>query len=149
MNARSILILSLGLNLALGAWLVTKLRHPPEASWPAQPTETPKVPNAFPARRRPATDVLGRPVVVSAYEVYRRILPQDEYETPLNAKPVTGTSYVDATAPYGAPLVYTVRAILAKNPKVEGLPAEELAFFGRSGCTRGQRSLHLFPLRFT
>ena len=59
MNARSILILSLGLNLALGAWLVTKLRHPPEASWPAQPTETPKVPNAFPARRRPATNVLG------------------------------------------------------------------------------------------
>lgn len=75
----------------------------------------------------PATDVLGRPVEVSGYEVYRRILPQDEYETPLNAKPVTGTSYVDATAPYGAPLVYTVRAILAKNPKVEGLPAEELA----------------------
>jgi large repetitive protein len=34
---------------------------------------------------------------------------------------------VDAGAPYGAPLVYTVRAVLAKNPKVEGLPAEELA----------------------
>jgi hypothetical protein len=76
----------------------------------------------------PANDVLGRPVEVSGYEVYRRILPQDEYEAPLNAKPVTGTSYVDATAPYGAPLVYTVRAILAKNPRVEGLPAEELAF---------------------
>jgi hypothetical protein len=76
----------------------------------------------------PESDVLGRPVEVGGYEVYRRILPQEEYAAPLNAKPVAGTSYVDATAPYGAPLVYTVRAILARNPKVEGLPAEELAF---------------------
>ena len=40
-----------------------------------------------------------------------------------------GTSYVDATAPYGVPLVYTVRAVVAGNPKVEGLPAEELPVF--------------------
>ena len=76
----------------------------------------------------PETDVLGRPVEIDGYEVYRRILPEDEYASPLNPKPVKGTSYVDFSAPYGAPLVYTVRAILAKNPKVEGLPAEELAF---------------------
>ncbi|HEY1435346.1 MAG TPA: hypothetical protein VGG65_08220 [Thermoanaerobaculia bacterium] len=76
-------------------------------------------------------DVLGLPVEVSGYNVYRRIYPQDEYETPLNAKPVAGLSYVDASAPYGAPLVYTVRAILAKNPKVEGLPADELTFIFR------------------
>lgn len=76
-------------------------------------------------------DVLGRPVEVGGYEVYRRILPQEEYESPLNAKPVTGTTYIDTTAPYGLPLVYTLRATLAKNPKVEGLPAEELAFLYR------------------
>jgi fibronectin type 3 domain-containing protein len=79
----------------------------------------------------PEQDVLGRPVEIGGYAVYRRILPQEEYEAPLNGKPVTGTSYVDASAPYGAPLVYTVRAILAKNPKVEGLPAEELAVLYR------------------
>lgn len=74
----------------------------------------------------PTTDVLGRPVEVGGYYVYRRILPQEEFEAPLNAKPEAGLSYTDLTAPYGASLVYTVRAVLAKNPKVEGLPAEEL-----------------------
>ena len=76
-------------------------------------------------------DVLGRPVEVGGYEVYRRILPEEEYERPLNAKPVVALSYVDAGAPYGVPLVYTVRAVLAKNPKVEGLAAEELALLYR------------------
>jgi hypothetical protein len=71
-------------------------------------------------------DVLGRPVEIGGYEVYRRILPQEDYEAPLNPTPTAALSYVDASAPYGAPLLYTVRAILAKNPKVEGLPAEEL-----------------------
>ncbi len=74
----------------------------------------------------PETDVLGRPVEVGGYYVYRRILPQEEYEAPLNAKPEPGLSYTDVTAPYGASLVYTVRAVLAKSPKVEGLPAEEV-----------------------
>ncbi|HTR02046.1 MAG TPA: hypothetical protein VMN82_02535 [Thermoanaerobaculia bacterium] len=74
----------------------------------------------------PQTDVLGRLVDVGGYEIYRRILPQDEYQAPLNPQPVAGLSYVDFGAPYGAPLVYTVRAVLAKNPKVEGLPSEEL-----------------------
>ena len=37
-----------------------------------------------------------------------------------------GTSFVDTSAPYGVPLAYTVRATLAKNPKIEGLPAEEI-----------------------
>jgi hypothetical protein len=101
---------------------------------PAAPTLMP----AYPEEGRvclewlpPETDVLGRPVEIGGYAVYRRILPQEEYEAPLNPKPVAGTSYVDATAPYGAPLVYTVRAILARNPKVEGLPAEELAVLYR------------------
>ena len=105
------------------------------------PDVAPKAPSLLPALPEegrvclewtaPEEDVLGRPVEIGGYEVYRRILPQEEYETPLNAKPVAGTSYVDAGAPYGLPLVYTVRAILAKNPKVEGLPAEELAFIYR------------------
>jgi hypothetical protein len=76
-------------------------------------------------------DVLGQLVEVGGYAVYRRILPEEEYERPLNAKPVVAVSYVDAGAPYGVPLVYTVRAVLAKNPKVEGLAAEELAFLYR------------------
>jgi hypothetical protein len=74
----------------------------------------------------PEKDVLGRPVELAGYRVYRRPLSQEEYEQPLNTKPVLGTSYVDTGAPYGVPLAYTVRAVLAKNPKVEGLPAEEL-----------------------
>jgi len=76
----------------------------------------------------PERDVLGNPVEVGGYELYRRILPQEEYESPLNAKPLTETFFVDTTAPYGVPLVYTVRATLAKNAKVEGLAAEELGF---------------------
>ena len=77
----------------------------------------------------PETDMLGRPVEASeigGYVVYRRTPPQEEFETPLNPKPVAADSFVDASAPYDLPLVYTVRAVLAKNPKVEGLPAEEL-----------------------
>jgi hypothetical protein len=79
----------------------------------------------------PQNDVLGRPVEIGGYEVYRRILPEEEYDRPLNPKPIAAVSYVDAGAPYGVPLVYTVRAVLAKNPKVEGLPAEELAVIYR------------------
>ncbi|HYX20842.1 MAG TPA: hypothetical protein VFA98_08360 [Thermoanaerobaculia bacterium] len=74
----------------------------------------------------PESDVLGRPVQIGGYEIYRRILPREEFETPLNHTVDPGLSYVDRTAPYDASLVYTVRAVLAKNPKVEGLPAEEL-----------------------
>ncbi|HEY1251760.1 MAG TPA: hypothetical protein VGH97_11270 [Thermoanaerobaculia bacterium] len=74
----------------------------------------------------PETDVLGHPAAIAGYRVYRRGLSEDEYGPPLNAEPVKGTSYVDATAPYGVPLVYTVRAVLEGNPKVEGLPAEEI-----------------------
>ena len=79
----------------------------------------------------PQNDVLGRSVEIGGYEVYRRILPAEEFERPLNAKPVAGLSYVDAGAPYDVPLVYTVRAVLAKNLKVEGLAAEELAVLFR------------------
>ncbi len=79
----------------------------------------------------PTKDVLGRPVEIGGYKIYRRILPEEEYDRPLNAKPIVALSYVDAGAPYAVPLVYTVRAVLAKNSKVEGLPAEELAFMYR------------------
>jgi hypothetical protein len=74
----------------------------------------------------PETDVLGHPAAIAGYRVYRRSLSEDEYGRPLNVEPVKGTSFVDASAPYGVPLVYTVRAVLEGNPKVEGLPAEEL-----------------------
>ena len=72
----------------------------------------------------PATDMLGRSVEAGGYLLYRRILPEEEYEAPVNTKPVPGTAYVDAAAPYGK-LVYTVRAILPDKPKVEGAPADE------------------------
>jgi len=77
----------------------------------------------------PETDMLGRPIepgVVGGYEIYRRTLPQEEFEVPLNSTPTAADSFVDGSAPYNQPLVYTVRAVLAKNTKVEGLPAEEL-----------------------
>jgi hypothetical protein len=72
----------------------------------------------------PATDMLGQSVEAGGYFLYRRILPEEEYEAPVNTKPVPGTAYVDTAAPYGK-LVYTVRAILPDKPKVEGAPAEE------------------------
>ena len=93
----------------------------------------------------PQNDVLGRPVEIGGYEVYRRILPEEEYDRPLNPKPIAAMSYLDAGAPYGAPLVYTVRAVLAKNPKVEGLPAEELAVMYRDVYPPGAPS-HLDAL---
>ncbi len=79
----------------------------------------------------PSTNVLRQPVEIGGYRVYRRPLSEEEYGAPLDAKPVAGTAYVDTTAPYGVPLAYTVRAVLAKNPKVEGLPAEELVVVPR------------------
>ncbi len=76
----------------------------------------------------PEEDLLGRrPVRISGYFVYRRALPEEEYAAPLNAKPVSGTAYVDPNPPYGAKLLYTVRASLPDKPKVEGAPAMEAA----------------------
>ena len=73
----------------------------------------------------PRTDTLGRsPVVVGGYYVYRRPLEQDEYDRPLNAKPIGGPAYVDASPPYGK-LVYTVRAVPPGKPSIEGPPADE------------------------
>ena len=79
----------------------------------------------------PGQNVLFQPVEIGGYRVYRRPLSADEYDTPLNAKPIEGTSFIDRTAPYGVPLAYTVRATLQKNPKVEGLPADELVVVPR------------------
>ena len=74
----------------------------------------------------PAADMLGQPVEVGGYFVYRRVFPEEEYEAPVNPKPVTGTAFVDEGPPYGK-LVYTVRATLPNKPKVEGAPADEAA----------------------
>ncbi len=79
----------------------------------------------------PTQNVLFQPAQIGGYRVYRRPLSEEEYGAPLDANPVIGTAYVDRTAPYGVPLAYTVRAVLAKNPKIEGLPAEELVVVTR------------------
>ena len=74
----------------------------------------------------PGKDLFGNTdVKVGGYFVYRRALTDEEYGDPLNAKPITGTAYIDTTAPYGSQLLYTVRAILPDKPRIEGPPSEE------------------------
>lgn len=76
----------------------------------------------------PDKDLLGRPdAKVGGYFIYRRTLSEEEYGPPLNAKPHTGTAYVDAGPPYGSPLVYTLRATVPDKPKIEGAAADEAA----------------------
>ena len=48
----------------------------------------------------PATDMLGHSVEAGGYFLYRRVLPEEEYEAPINAKPIAGTAYVYGAAPY-------------------------------------------------
>jgi hypothetical protein len=98
---------------------------------PAVPPGAPVILSVTPEEGRvcvewqePAGDMLGRSVEVGGYFLYRRAITEEEYERPLNEKPVRGTAFVDIGAPYGK-LVYTVRATLPDKPKVEGLPAEE------------------------
>ena len=99
---------------------------------PAVPPGAPTIQLVTPEQGRiciewtpPETDVIGRPAEVGGYRVYRRTLPEEEYDAPLNADPQPGTAFVDTTAPPGAQLVYTVRATLPGKPKVEGVPAVE------------------------
>jgi hypothetical protein len=99
---------------------------------PEVPPGPPTIVRATPEQGRiciewtpPETDVIGRPAPVGGYRVYRRTLPEEEYDAPLTAEPVTGTDFVDVTAPSGAALVYTVRATLPGKPKIEGVPAVE------------------------
>jgi hypothetical protein len=73
----------------------------------------------------PERDLLGRPASVGGYFIYRRTLPQEEYDAPLNTIPQPGTSYIDKSVGYGASYVYTVRATPPGKPRVEGPPAEE------------------------
>ena len=75
----------------------------------------------------PETDMAGRPARIGGYKVYRRQLSDDEYEAPLTPSPLSGTSYVDTSAPYAGPLAYTVRATLPGKPRIEGQPAIEAA----------------------
>ena len=85
----------------------------------------------------PETDVLGQPVEIGGYRVYRRTLAEEEYDRPLNAT----ADRPDVLRGRDGALrrrrfVYTVRAVLAKNPKVEGLPADELPVVLRATSTR-------------
>lgn len=73
----------------------------------------------------PEHDLAGKPASIGGYKVYRRSLSDDEYASPLTLTPWPGTSYTDLTAPYGGPIVYTVRATLPGKPRIEGLPAQE------------------------
>jgi hypothetical protein len=74
----------------------------------------------------PATDMFGgHAAEAGGYFVYRRALPEEEYDRPLNAKPADGTAYVDGSPPYGARLVYTVRATPPGKPRIEGPPSDE------------------------
>jgi len=73
----------------------------------------------------PEKDLLGRPAALGGYFVYRRALPQEEYEAPLNPTPIASTSYVDTAVGYGATYFYTLRAIPQGKPRIEGPPAEE------------------------
>jgi fibronectin type 3 domain-containing protein len=105
---------------------------------PAVAPEAPVLVAAIPEEGRvclewlaPEKDVLGQPVHIGGYRIYRRNLSEPEYAAALNLRPVTGTTYVDTTAPYGVPVVYTLRATVENNPRVEGLPAEELPFLFR------------------
>ncbi len=79
----------------------------------------------------PEKDLLGRPVEIGGYFVYRRALPQEEYGAALNRVPVTATSFVDTAVGYGASYFYTVRATVPAKPRVEGPPAEEAAILYR------------------
>jgi len=73
----------------------------------------------------PEQDTAGKPASIGGYNLYRRLLSQDEYDAPLTSSPWPGTAYTDLTAPYGGPIVYTVRATLPGKPRIEGLPAVE------------------------
>lgn len=99
---------------------------------PDVPPEAPVIGEVVPEEGRicidwtaPEKDLLGRPAAVGGYFVYRRALPQEEYERPLNPAPIAATSYVDAGVGYGASYLYTVRATVAGKPRVEGPAAEE------------------------
>jgi len=105
---------------------------------PDVPPEAPVIGEVTPEEGRicleweaPEKDLLGRPASVGGYFVYRRALPQEEYDAPLNRVPVSGTSYVDTTVAYGSSYFYTVRAVEEGKPRIEGAPAEEAAIFYR------------------
>ena len=79
----------------------------------------------------PSDDLLGRPVAVGGYFVYRRMLPQEEYERPLNAAAVSDTSFVDTAVGHGAAYFYTVRATALAKPRIEGPPSDEAGILYR------------------
>src|SRR5512143_319075 len=74
----------------------------------------------------PEQDMFGGSAAkAGGYFVYRRALPEEDYDRPLNPKPAEGTDYVDVSPPYGSKFVYTVRATPAGKPRIEGPPSEE------------------------
>ena len=116
---------------------------PSPTSWRSRPTSRPRRRSCCPRCREEGRICLewlaaarrtcsAGPVEVGGYEVYRRILPQEEYEPPLNAEAgrrarPTWTRRRRTARPSSTRCAPS----LAKNPKVEGLPAEELAFIYR------------------
>lgn len=79
----------------------------------------------------PSDDLLGRPVAVGGYFVYRRMLPQEEYERPMNAAAVSDTTFVDTAVSHGAAYFYTVRATALAKPRIEGPPSDEAGILYR------------------
>lgn len=99
---------------------------------PAVPPGPPTITRITPDQGRiciewapPEKDVTDQPSKIGGYRVYRRTLPDEDYDAPLNADPQPGTDYVDTTAPPGSKVVYTVRATLPGKPRIEGVPAVE------------------------
>ncbi|HEY7113127.1 MAG TPA: hypothetical protein VIA45_09375 [Thermoanaerobaculia bacterium] len=128
------------------AWSVVSVRRDGEKSPLSNiVTLTPEVPPAAPELgavsaeegkvcldwTAPSDDMLGRPVAVGGYFVYRRQLPQEEYERPLNAAAVANTSFVDTAVSHGASYFYTVRATALGKPRIEGPPSDEGAIVYR------------------
>ena len=100
---------------------------------PEAPPDAPAIGEVTPEEGRiclewtaPEKDLLGRPADVGGYFVYRRSLPQDEYDRPLNPSATPLTSYADTAVGYGASYFYTVRAIPLGKPRIEGPPADEV-----------------------
>ena len=98
----------------------------------------------------PPADGRARPAVeVGGYRVYRRLLPEEEYEAPLNAKPVHGNGLRGRGRSLRRQLVYTVRAMLPNKPKVEGAAGRRGAvdYRGRLPASAAPRAWTRFPRR--
>jgi hypothetical protein len=71
----------------------------------------------------PDKNVAGNAVEVMGYDVYRRLLDEEDFSKPLNGAPVPEPEFGDTSAAYGNKYVYTVTAVPKDHPKSEGPPA--------------------------